>query len=110
MLTTEILNRLRNNWGDKADAMACFAEARMIDPDSSWACYILALNPFDDDEINCIIDGFTVEHTKWSLQALLSTFNSSGNYVIFDIAYRPRRAAELFKTLCEGKENGTIEN
>lgn len=96
-------NSLLQNWGSKAEAMACFAEVRIFDPASLWACYILAMNPEDEDEIVCIIDGFTVEFCHWSLKELCSKFNDEGQYVMFDTEYKPMRAAELFKTLNERK-------
>lgn len=90
---------LLSNWGDKAEAMACNAEVRVYDPASEWACYILALNPHDEDEIACIINGFNVEFCHWSLQDLLATFNEHGELMQLDTIFKPVWAAELYKTL-----------
>lgn len=95
------LKKLKSNWNDKAESMACFAEARFYDSDSEWACYILALNPDDDDEIICIINGFYVELTRWSLKELYLKHNENGEYITYDNAFRPIWASELFKTLNE---------
>ena len=97
--------KLLKNWGDKASSMACMAEVRVYDPLSLWECYIFALNPEDNDEIECIVkvgknQPATVE--KWFITNIEGLFNSNGEGVEVDKEYRPRRAAELFKKLNEG--------
>ncbi len=101
MLNTNQLDKLKSNWGEKAESMACMAEVRVYDPLSSWECYIYALNPQDEDEISCIIKGFTVEVCDWRLSEMFKHFNSHGEPPEIDVEYRPRRAAELFKYLSE---------
>ncbi len=94
--------KLKNNWGDKANSMDCMVEVRVYDPLSSWECYIFAMNPDNEDEISCIIKGFFVEIVEaWSVKEIMSRFNSEGESLQIDYEYRPRKAAELFKTLCE---------
>lgn len=109
-MNKQILSQLMSNWGDKAECMACFAEARFYDPLSGWACYLLAVNPADEDEIVCIIDGYYVELCHWSLKEVCGKYNFNGEYVIFDTAFRRQRAAELFKKLWQRKDNGIREN
>lgn len=103
MLSHKQKEKLKANWGEKASSMACMAEVRVYDPLSPWECYIYALNPEDEDEISCIIKGFFVEVTEWSLSELASRFNVEGERPIIDQEYRPRRAAELFKILSESE-------
>lgn len=103
MLHHEVREILMNNWGEKADSMACLAEVRVYDPLSSWECYIYAMNPEDEDEIACIIAGFEVEVCDWRLSELNSVFNETGDTPELDTEYRPRRAAELFKWLTKRK-------
>ena len=102
LLTNIQIERLKANWGEKADSMACYAEVRVYDPQSNWACYIYALNPDDEDEIACIITGFTVEVCDWKMSELYKTYNELGLPPEVDKEYRPIRASELFKELNEG--------
>ena len=79
--------------------MNCRAEVKYFHPASSWECYILAMNPQDEDEIKCIINGFTVELCTWSLKELLDTYHYDGEYVIQDQEFTPILALTLFKRL-----------
>lgn len=101
MLSDKQKEKLKASWGEKADAMACLAEVRVYDPLSTWECYIYALNPQDEDEIACMINGFSLEVCDWKLSEISLTFNANGESPIIDDEYRPRRAAELFKVLSE---------
>jgi len=105
MLSHSQTEKLKANWGEKANSMACMAEVRLYDPLSLWECYIYALNPEDDDEIECIIKvGRNCRPTleQWQLSHIQALFNAHGEGVQVDQEYRPRRAAELFKKLNEG--------
>lgn len=104
MLSETQVEKLKSNWGARAEALACFAEVRVYDPCSAWQCFLLAINPQDEDEISCIISANPKEApevTLWTLSDLFSLFNNQGEYVQVDQEYRPRRAAELFKKLSE---------
>ena len=103
MLTHEKKQRLINNWGERADSLECMAEVRVFDPLSSWECFIYALNPDDENQISCIINGFEVEITIWSLSELAMCFNSHGEAPQIDKEYRPRQTAILYKILKERK-------
>ena len=102
MIPNTIKNRLLNNWGSKANAMACSAELRYYDPLSSWECYIYAMNPEDEDEIVCLINGMTLEISTWKFSELLAMYNANGEPPILDTEFRARRAPEIFKHLNEG--------
>jgi len=103
MISFETMELLKSYWGDRVEAMACYCEVKYIDRSSKWACYIFGLNPDDDDEIACIIDGFDVEVCNWSLKELQRLYNGDGDYVIEDKEFRRVRASELFKRLSERK-------
>lgn len=98
------IEKLKSNWGARAEALACYAEVRLFDPSSAWQCYLLAMNPDNTDEVNCMISAnskVSPEISNWSLQEIFSLYNSEGEGVKIDEDYRPRRAAELFKKLSE---------
>jgi len=101
MLTIQKKKKLIANWGDEAEAMECTAEVRVYDPLSSWECYIYALNPENEDEIWCIVKGFFVEVSKWSLQELFSRYNTEGELVQVDDEYVPRHVSEIYRILKE---------
>lgn len=106
MITDSQRERLKKNWGEKSIAMACSAEVRMFDPLSKWECFIYAINPDDEDEISCIINGFTVEVCDWRLSELNKEFNAYGESPVADKEYRPKQASELFKELSDSYRKG----
>lgn len=94
--------RLQENWGEKADALACNAEVRLYDPMSAWECYIYAQNPENDDEVMCIIStgkNSEISIEEWTLDAIRFLYNGEGVGVDRDDEYRPRLASEVFKQL-----------
>lgn len=99
MLTSKQIKRLVANWGERADALDCNAEARIYDPMSKWECYIYALEPTEQDEIACIINGETVELTTWMLADLRTVFNSLGEGPQNDLGFIPIRITRLLKKL-----------
>lgn len=104
MLNNKQIEKLNANWGERADSMACYAEVRIYDPSSYWECYIYALNPEDNDEIDCIVKVGRDQPPcveRWFLTNIKGLFNSQGESVEVDNEYRPRRTAELFKKLSE---------
>ena len=94
---------LKVNWGIKADCMQCYAEIKYIDSMSHWACYILAINPDNEDEITCILDNDTLELCQWSLNAIGECYNALGEHPYQDLEYRRVWASELFKRLREAR-------
>ncbi len=94
--------RLKANWGDKATALACYAEVRYYDPLSCWECFLLALEPTDEDTMYCIIKGDNVEVCEYSLKKLYSLFNAEGVSPRYDVYFRRQRADVLLRKL-EGR-------
>jgi hypothetical protein len=91
--------RLLNNWGDRAECMDCHAIVRVYDSESSWECYIYAMNPEYPDEIKCLIRGFDVEASDWLLSELSTLYNRSGSSVEIDTEYRPQHLTQLRERL-----------
>lgn len=102
MLSPTDKQNLLQNWGDKAEALACKAEVRVYDPSSSWECYLIALNPDDENTVKCLIRPHKNAETvyeEWTLENIKSLFNENGESVIVDDEYMPQGAAQLFKNL-----------
>lgn len=99
MLSEQIKESLKKNWGEKANALDCYAEVKFFDPLSDWKCYIFGLNPNDEDEIACIVISEQIEVGKWSLKELYLTYNREGEHPIIDQEYRRTRASELLNKL-----------
>ncbi len=96
--------RLRDNW-HRAQALACYAELRLYDECSDWQCYLLAMNPENDNEVFCIISGgknLEPDTTLWSLHEIGMLFNANGEGVRVDTEFRRREAVEVFKRLKGG--------
>jgi hypothetical protein len=102
MINATQSERLKANWGYKADAMACMAEVRLYDPMSHWQCFIYAMNPEDDNEIQCILsvgNNTAPAIARWTLPEIIALYNSIGEGVQIDPEYRPRMASQIFKML-----------
>jgi len=102
MLTEKQKEKLKANWGAKADAMECKAEARIYDPLSPWCCYIYAMNPSNEDEIATITKGFGIEVGEWTMKELEAMFNAEGEKPVVDTEFRPRLASDIYKRMTEG--------
>ena len=96
-----IKQNLQNNWGEKAEALACKAMLRLYDPLSTWECYVLAMNPQDHDEVYCILHGASVEVCTCSMKEILSMYNNHGDGVQGDLQFRPRCAKQIYDKLME---------
>lgn len=97
--------KLKKNWGERAEALQCLAEIRLYDPLSPWQCYILALDPEDETTVFCIISGgnnLEAMATTWTLYEIAMLYNAYGEGVKIDQEYRPRKAEIIFKELQEG--------
>lgn len=99
MISEKIKNILKHNWGERADAMDCYAEVKFTDNLSGWSCYIYAINPRDEDQIECILRGHSVEIGYWSLTEIYSTYNAWGDPPKIDNEYRRTKVDQLYKRL-----------
>ncbi len=99
MITEKIKEALRKNWGDKANALSCYAELKFIDPISSWSCYIYAMNPETEYEIKCLVYDRGIEIVDWNWIDLFNAYNREGEYPVIDREFRRIRVDVLYKKL-----------
>lgn len=99
-METKIKERLKANWGEKADALDCFAEVRFFDPLSSWCCYIFAMDQ-DEETINVLLysDAIGVEVCTILLSDISFMYNEEGQSPKLDTEYRRTKVSELLKRL-----------
>jgi hypothetical protein len=83
--------------------MNCYSEVKFIYNSSQWACYIYALNPTDEDTIQCLMSTPYVHTREWSLNELYFAYDSDGEHPFVDQEFRKIRVAELFRKLSEGR-------
>lgn len=100
MLSQRIKQALKKNWGEKADTLNCFAEVKFIDPLSSWACYIFAMDE-NEEMITCLLysDAIGVEIYTQCMYDIQSMYNEHGESPIIDKEFRRTRVTELLKRL-----------
>jgi hypothetical protein len=103
MLSQALKDKLKANWS-LAESMACKAEMRVYDPLSSWQCYIIAMDPNNDDHIMCIISvsEWVCVLTPWLISEIGRSYNSEGERPSIDYDYRPKMASQVFKQLNGG--------
>ncbi len=102
MIPDSIKERLKQNWGSRADALACYAEMRIFDPLSCWECYFLALDPDEENAKVIIVDHDRLVHVvEESANHLLTKWNGQGDIVEQDPHFVRRQASALFKVLNE---------
>jgi hypothetical protein len=100
MLTEKIKEALQNNWGERSDALNCYAEVKLIDPLSSWCCYIFAMDR-NEEMIHCLTysNAIGVEIYIESMQNIQAMYNEEGENPIPDNEFRRTRVSELLNRL-----------
>jgi len=98
MLSKEGKDRLQANW-ENVDALACMAEFRLYDPSSDWECYILGMNPFDQDQVYVIVADKCLFIGNAILSDLIYRYNQDGEFMEIDNSFVPRKADKLLETL-----------
>ena len=91
---------LINNWGDRAESLACNAIVRLYDPLSKWECYLYAMNPQDENDVLVILRnglGVCVLNETWTMNELDALFNEHGEGIGVDESYRPRSIESILK-------------
>lgn len=105
MIPRFIIHRLKKNWGDRHESLACNAEARLYDCFDEWACYLIAINPENENEVFCIIVDHDLSPKVFTAQTemiyLLHKWDREGGPMILDESFIPRKADTLFKILLE---------
>lgn len=100
MITRSIKEDLKKNWGEKAETLNCYAEVKLIDPLSSWACYLFAMDN-NEEMIECLLysDSMGVEIHTESLEEIFHRYNEQGENPVIDTEYRRTRVVELLRRL-----------
>jgi hypothetical protein len=91
---------LKKNWGEKAEALDCYAEVKLIDPLSSWACYIFAMDK-NEELIQCLLysDAIGVEIYTQYISDVCSMYNEEGENPLIDEEFRRMRVKEIIRRL-----------
>lgn len=100
MLSLKDKELLKNNWGDRANALECYAEVKLIDPLSSWACYIFALDQ-NEELMHCLLysDAIGPEIYTHNIVDVYGMYNEHGENPIIDEEFRRIKVKELLKRL-----------
>lgn len=100
MLSQIIKEKLKKNWGDKSNALDCYAEVKLIDPLSSWCCYIFAMDN-EEEVIQCLLysDAIGVDIYTLNILEIYLMYNEHGENPVIDDEFRRTRVIELLKRL-----------
>jgi hypothetical protein len=100
VLSLKVKEALKKNWGEKAKTLNCFVEVKLIDPLSSWACYIFAMDE-SEEVIDCVIytDAFGAEIYTLCIIDVQQMYNEHGEHPVVDDEFRRTRVTELLKRL-----------
>lgn len=100
MLSQKAKEALKKNWGDKATALDCYAEVKLIDPLSSWACYIFAMDQ-NEENIHALMysRAIGVDIYIGCIDNIHSMYNEEGEHPKIDKEYQRMRVSELLKRL-----------
>lgn len=100
MLTEKTKDALKKNWGERADSLNCYAEVKLIDPLSSWCCYIFAMDK-DEEYVQSLLysHAIGIEIYMQSIYDIYRMYNQDGEHPIIDHEFRRTRVSELIKRL-----------
>lgn len=100
MISPKIKQKLKENWGEKAKTLNCFAEVKLIDLLSSWACYIFAMDE-SEEVIDCVIytDALGAEIYTLYIIDVQQMYNEHGEHPVVDDEFRRIRVIELLRRL-----------
>lgn len=100
MLSQKHKDALKKNWGEKADTQNCFAEVKLIDPLSSWKCYIFAMDQ-NEEMVQCLLhsDPWGLEISTLCISDIHQMYNEEGENPVIDKEYRRTRVNELVRRL-----------
>ena len=100
MLSEQIKDKLKANWGDRAGALDCLAYVKVIGMEDglNWACFIYAMDPQDPDQIETITRDYQDrEIMSWNINDLFALYNKQGSYVYVDKDYKPKNVKDILK-------------
>ncbi len=98
MINSKQKARLLSNW-EHRETLTTNAEVRIHDPNSEWQCYLIAMNPQNDDEVYAMVVGWYPEVCMWELSSLMASYNEDGEHPIIDNTFRPCNAGDLLRKL-----------
>lgn len=98
------MTEIYDNW-TKRNNPNTFAMLKYFDRLSPWACYIIAINPNDHDEIACIINGHEVEQCEWRMSELLRCYNAYGESPKLDPEFYKTKVDTLIRNLNALRKN-----
>ncbi len=100
VLSHNLKQKLKKNWGEKATALDCYAEVKFIDPLSSWACYIFAMDE-SEELIHCLLysDLMGVEIYTQCISDIHAMYNEEGENPMIDNEFRRTKVTELLRRL-----------
>jgi hypothetical protein len=98
VIPKHVKEALKATWGDKASTLQCYAEVKIIDPLSSWACYIFAMSE-DEKEVQCLVytHGIGAQILTLDFCDLFLMYNAHGENPVIDTEYRRTLVTELLK-------------
>jgi hypothetical protein len=98
MITESEKKNLMANWGQLSESMSCFAEVKIVG--EIWECYIYAMDPNDENLVQCIIKTRSdCETCTIFLSEILSQLDRKGYFPIRYWDFRKIKADVLFKKL-----------
>lgn len=105
MLSQKHKEALKKNWGEKASTLNCFAEVKLIDPLSSWCCYLFAMDS-SEEMVQCLLysDAIGVEIYTQCIYDIHSMYNEHGEHPVIDLEYRKMRVTEILRRF--GNDSG----
>ena len=102
MISQTEINNLIANWGDSMGEMIQKnAMIRIFDHLSKWECFLIAINPEDQDEVFCLLNGFHPELDIWRLTEIFECYNKDGDHPRIDDRFVPINARQLLQNLKE---------
>lgn len=99
MLSEALQEKLKKNWGEKADALECYAEVRLHVPGTKIELYLLAINPdtqYTEEEI-LVLSPLFEETAIMTWEDIENIHGVHGEELQIDEEYRPKIAKYLIK-------------
>lgn len=99
-MNESIKEKLRANWGERADALDCMVYVKVmgLEECKQWACFIYAMDPHDESVVLTLTrDNQDSQLIEWNLNDLMALFDQQGTYVFFDKEFRPRNLKVILK-------------
>jgi hypothetical protein len=104
LLDDKTIEKLKAAWKDNEEPWQAYCLVKLYDPLSHWQCYLLAIDPLDEEWAYGLL--VNEEGDFWGMNLIdlpsaLASYNREGELMEIDNAFRPIQALELFKILKE---------